>query len=49
MNCIGIGAGVESMSTDHIPGGGFHGSNPRVSYHNECINLLNKKSFVMIL
>jgi acetyl-CoA acyltransferase 1 len=26
---IGIGAGVESMSTDHIPGGGFHGSNPR--------------------
>ncbi|CAH8278931.1 unnamed protein product [Arabidopsis lyrata] len=26
---IGIGAGVESMSTDHIPGGGFHASNPR--------------------
>ncbi|CAF2144140.1 unnamed protein product [Brassica napus] len=26
---IGIGAGVESMSTDHIPGGGFNTTNPR--------------------
>ncbi|EOA13339.1 hypothetical protein CARUB_v10026373mg [Capsella rubella] len=26
---IGIGAGVESMSTDHMSGGGFQASNPR--------------------
>ncbi|CAN8265585.1 unnamed protein product [Cochlearia groenlandica] len=37
---IGIGAGVESMSVDHIPGGGFNSTNPRAQDHPKARDCL---------